>query len=132
MQLTFAYTELDASGRGIQHVRKTRPARIDVTPVAAWSDIIPDSALSALDQRLIKLDAQMRGLNELATAIEATAVDDIAFDKNDETIHLTANGELVGNKISVKEMLEEGVPVVDIGGAESGGADQEDDGIVEF
>ena len=54
LQLTFVYTDIDANGNGIQKVRKTFPTTIEITPISAWSDIIPDAALSSLDQRLIK------------------------------------------------------------------------------
>lgn len=132
MWLTFAYTELDASGNNTQHVRKAGPVFIEVLPTATWADIIPDSALSALDQRLIKLDAQMRGLSDFAQNIEASAVDDIKFDDIEETIQLTANGVGVGSKISVKDMLDDGIPVVDIGSNSSSDTPKEDDDIVEF
>lgn len=63
-QLTFTYVELDEDGNDIQRVRKTSATTINIIPISAWADIIPDSALSALDQRLIKLDAQMKALSE--------------------------------------------------------------------
>ena len=69
IKLVFVKTELDESGNSTQRVRHTSNTHIDIVPITAWSDIIPDSALSALDQRLIKLDAQMRGLNEFADTL---------------------------------------------------------------
>ena len=65
MQLTFTCVDMDESGNGIQRVRKTSPTTIEIIPISAWADIIPDSALSALDQRLIKQDAQIKALAEL-------------------------------------------------------------------
>ena len=59
LQLTFVYTDLDEYGNGIQRVRKTSPTTIEITPISAWADIIPDSALSGLDQRLIVMNAQI-------------------------------------------------------------------------
>lgn len=140
MQVTFAYTDLDLNGNGIQRVRKAGPMQITVVPIAAWSDIIPDSALSALDQRLIKLDAQMKGLNDYAETLRNESVDDIVFDKTDDTIHLSANGNVVGSKLSIKEMLDDGIPVVDLGSADAPDNDtpsdkpgcEFDDEIVEF
>ena len=113
LQLTFVYTALDENGNGIQRVRKTSPTTIDIIPISAWSDIIPDSALSSLDQRLIKLDAQMRGLNEYMNVLDNNSVDNIVYNENDDTLQLTANGVGVGNKVSVKDMLDDGSPVVD-------------------
>lgn len=114
LQLTFAWTELDANGNGIQHVRKTSPTTIKVIPISAWADIVPDDALSALDERLIKLDAQMRGLNEYAEFLESNKADSIIYDEVEDTLQLTSNGQGIGDKVSVKEMLKDGTPVVDL------------------
>lgn len=114
VQLTFAYVEMMPNGVGVQRVRKTSTTTIDIIPITAWSDIIPDSALSGLDQRLIKLDAQMRGLNDYMNVLDNAQVDDLVYDSADDTLQLSANGVGVGNKVSVKDMLDDGVPVIDL------------------
>lgn len=114
LQLTFAYVEMDVNGIGVQRVRKTSPTTIEIIPITAWSDIVPDSALSALDQRLIKLDAQMRGLNDYMNVLDNNQVDDLVYDDVNETLQLSANGMGIGNKVSVRDMLDEGTPVVDL------------------
>lgn len=114
IQLTFAWTELDIDGNGIQHVRKTSPTTIKVIPLTNWSDIIPDSALSALDERLIKLDAQMRGLNEYAEFLDSNKADSIIYNENEDILQLTSNGKTIGDKVSVREMLKDGMPVVNL------------------
>jgi hypothetical protein len=135
LQLTFVKTELDEHGNGIQRVRKTSPTIIEITPIAAWSDIIPDSALSALDERLIKMDSQMRAMNDLLDVIDNNKVDNLIYNSTDETLHLSANGVVVGNKVSVREMLDDGTPVVDFDSASdddaNNGADDEDN-VIEF
>lgn len=113
MQLTFLWTELDEKGNGIQHVRKTSPVCIEIVPLTAWSDIVPDPLLSALDQRLIKIDADMRMLNDLANTLESNKVDDLMYDDNEEFIKLSAKGKPIGQGVSVRDMLDEGSPVVD-------------------
>ncbi len=112
LQLTFAYVEMTHDGFGIQRVRKTSPTTIEIIPITAWSDIIPDGALSALDQRLIKLDAQTRALNDYMNVIENNKVDNIVFNEAEDTLQLTSNGIGIGNKVSIKNMLDEGIPVV--------------------
>ena len=133
--LTFAITELDASGNGIQRVRKISPMTIEVLPVVAWADIIPDSALSALDQRIIKLDAQMRALSEYTPGSDVVGADNLIHNTEDDTIQLSANGVPVGDKVSLKaaveDVVEDGVPVVDIN-ADNNEETDEDNGIVEF
>lgn len=114
LQLTFAYVEMNERGVGIQRVRKTSPTIIEIIPITAWSDIVPDSALSALDDRLIKLDAQMRGLNDYMNIIDNNRVDDLVYDKNKETLQLSAKGSGIGTKVSVRDMLNNGIPVVDL------------------
>ena len=114
VQLTFAKTDLDVNGRDIQYVRKTSTTKIDIVPISAWSDIIPDSALSAIDERLIKLDAQMRGLNDYLDVLNNNQVDDLIYDDEKETLQLSAKGVGVGTKVSVRDMLDEGTPVVDL------------------
>lgn len=138
LQLTFAYADLDEKGNDIQRVRKTSPTTIDIIPISAWSDIIPDNALSALDQRIIKLDAQMKGFNELANIIDGNInfVDNLVYDDDEETLQLSAKGVGVGNKVSVKDMLDEGTPVVDLNSTSGDKPNVDngstDDNVVEF
>lgn len=140
LQLTFAYTDLDEKGNGIQRVRKTSTTTIEIIPISAWSDIIPDSALSSLDQRILKIDSQMRALNDLANVLDGNAriVDNLVYDDANSTLQLSANGVGVGDKVSVKDMLDEGTPVVDLDFKfdnkpnEDGGLTDEDDNVIEF
>lgn len=114
IQLTFVRADLDMNGNGIQRVRKTSTTTINIVPISAWSDIIPDAALSAIDERLIKLDAQMRGLNDYMNVLDNTQVDNLVYNEKDETLHLSANGNIVGNKVSIKNIMSDGIPVVDL------------------
>lgn len=135
LQLTFTYIDMDESGNGIQRVRKTSSTTIEIIPISAWSDIIPDSALSALDQRLIKQDAQIKALAELAIeSAQNNGADNLIYNNEDETLQLSSNGIAIGDKVSMKDMFKDGVPVIDLGS--SGGTapdiDDEDDNVVEF
>ena len=64
LKLTFAYVEMDENGNGIQRVRKTEKTTMEITPISEWSEIIPDSALSGLDQRLIVMNAQIQAIDD--------------------------------------------------------------------
>lgn len=142
LQLTFAYVEMDANGIGIQRVRKTSATTIEIIPITAWSDIVPDSALSALDQRLIKMDAQMRAMNDYLDVIDSNQVDNLVYNSTEETLQLSSRGVGVGDKVSVRDMLDDGIPVIDLNSGSSGGntsADDDDgcdcgceDNVVEF
>ncbi len=143
LQLTFVYTDLDEHGNGIQRVRKTSPTTIDIIPISAWSDIIPDEVLTPLDQRVIKQDAQIRALTDLAIAMNNNQVDNLVYNKTEDTLQLSANGIGIGNKVSIKDMLDDGIPVVDLNSNSSDDSNKEnnnncscgcdcEDNVVEF
>lgn len=135
IQLTFTKVSIDADGNSKQQVRKAGPCTITIVPVTAWSDIIPDSALGALDQRILMLDAQMNGINDFVASLHDTQVDDLSYDKDDCTLQLTSHGAGVGSKVSIQNIMEDGVPVVDINSGNTPGQDDdidEDDNVVEF
>ena len=138
LQLTFAYVELDENGNGIQRVRKTSATTIEIIPISAWSDIIPDAALSALDQRILKQDAQIKALAELADAFDGNVniVDNLVYNDDEATLQLSAKGVGVGDKVSVKDMLDEGAPVVDLNSKPENKPNDKDestkDNVVEF
>lgn len=138
LQLSFVYVGLDADGNGVQKVRKTKPAILHITPIAAWGDIIPDASLAAIDQRIIKTQAQIKELEQLADVLDGSVniVDNLVYDDDDETLQLSANGVGVGDKVSVKDILDEGSPVVDLDSKTedkpSDGNDPTESNVVEF
>ena len=133
LQLTFVYTDLDENGNGIQKVRKTSPTTIEIIPIAAWADIVPDAALSALDQRLLKLDSQMRAMDDYMNVLDSNKVDDLVYNSIEETLQLSANGTGIGSKVSVRDMIDDGVPVVDLDSDSGNVSDKnDDDNVVEF
>lgn len=101
VQLTFTKVMLDADGNSKQQVRKTSPATITIVPISAWSDIVPDSALSALDQRLVMLDAYAGQLADLGQYLFESKADNIMYDEDGQYIQLTANGEPIGDQIKI-------------------------------
>ena len=134
LQLSFLYVGFDETGEPEQRVRKVNGATIRVFSIESWSDIIPDSALSALDQRIIKTDAQIKALSELAID---NSVNDLDYDDIRNELQLKAGNKLVGTRIALaggQASLEEGIPVIDLetdtNKPENDGT--EDDDIVEF
>lgn len=116
MQLTFAYVGLEPDGTSIQRVRKTMVCNLHVTPIAAWSDIIPDEALSSLDQRIIKIDAQIKHLNEMGDVFDKTKADNIRYDAVENSIQLTAKGREIGDEVRLQGVSPDGIPVIDLNG----------------
>lgn len=139
--LTFLMADLDVNGMPVQRVRKADGAKITIHPVTAWSDIIPDEALTALDQRIIKTDAQIRALADMGEILNLTKADGLDYNETENEIQLTANGMPIGNRVALangEASLKDGVPVVDfskhsfITPDENEPEDEDDDNVVEF
>ena len=104
MSLTFLAVDLGVDGKEYQYIRKLDPISITVIPVSAWTDIVPDEAFAPLDQRLIQAEAQIKALEELNDISAITEADNITLDAETNTIALTANGEKIGDAISISEL----------------------------
>lgn len=115
LNLTFTMVDVDDNGNFVQRVRKTDNYFLKITELPDWDKFVPDSALEALDQRILKQDAQIKALTELAGAFEGNIdiVDNLVYDDINSTLQLSSKGVGVGDKVSVKDMLDEGAPVVD-------------------
>ena len=138
LNLTFTMLDVDNNGNVVQRVRKTDNHILHITQIPDWDAIIPDEALSALDQRIIKLDAQMKALDERNKVIADTKADNIKYNTDTNELQLTSNGNVIGDKVTLKTgdvSLEDGVPVVDFSNVSDGNNspdDDEDDNVVEF
>ena len=101
VQLTFTKIEMDEDGKTTQYVRKTSPASITIVPISAWSDIIADSALNMIDQKILETKGMIKALETLNQEAYDKKADNIVF--NDNKIQLVANGELIGDPVSLDE-----------------------------
>lgn len=126
LNLTFTMLDVDNDGNIVQRVRKTDNHILTITKIPDWDSIVPDSALSAIDQRIIMQTAQIKALESLAQTLGEDKVDNLIYNSGDETLHLSANGKVVGNKVSVKEMMRDGIPVVDLDSDSGNASDKED------
>lgn len=134
LQLSFIYVDIDADGNQIQRVRKTAPPiKVEIIPISAWSDIIPDSALTAIDQRIIKTDAQIKALNDISNALNDEKADNISY--KDGVLQLIANEKVIGDAININgcDCNENGVPSVDFDIITPDDSESEEtDNVVEF
>lgn len=121
IQITFLRSELTDSGKGTQRVRKITSTMINIVPISAWSDIIPDCALTALDQRIIKMDAQIKALNETTIMISDAKADNISYNEENNELQLLSGTTPIGNKVILSNVGidEDGMPVVDFTGTTS-------------
>lgn len=133
IQLTFTAVDMDADGKVVQIVRKTSPTIIKIIPIAAWSDVIPDATLTALDQRMIKLDMMQQQLFDINVALADSMPDDLI--KENGKVYLSQNGQVMPNTVGV-EMddcnCEDGIPAVDFSIVEPEEPDGAVDNVVEF
>lgn len=95
LQLTFSTIEMGEDGVPIQRVRKTTPTNLTITPIAAWSDMIPDAALTSIDQRLLMIDAMMKQLSDIAEVLDKSKADNLSLEG--QTLQLTSNGQKIGD-----------------------------------
>lgn len=107
VMLTFTKVDLDADGNGVQYVRPTDTSTITIVPIAAWTNITTDSALNAVDQRMLQAEAIIKALSETGDINASTKADNIILDKDTNELYLTANGNLIGNKISLEDLGDE-------------------------
>lgn len=99
VQVTFTYVIRNEKGEFKSFVRKTTPTTITITPIAAWSDFIPDDALTSLDQRLLKIDAMIQDLNEFNDNLDKTKADNLSYEK--DKLQLLANGVKIGDAVTI-------------------------------
>lgn len=137
LNLTFTMLDVDDNGNIVQRVRKTDNHRLHITQLPDWDSVIPDSALSALDQRILKLDAQMRAVEEMNQIVADNKADNIKYNENENTLQLLSGDKEIGNKVTLKNgdtSFEDGVPVVDFNDVTDNDTPSEDeeDNVVEF
>ena len=138
LNLTFTMLDVDDNGKAVQRVRKTDNHLLYITPIPDWDSVVPDEALAALDQRIIKLDAIQKSIKEQNQVIVDTKADNIKYNTDTNELQLTSNGNVIGDKVVINAgdaSLEDGIPVVDFGSTSSGdnSTDEiEDNNVVEF
>lgn len=99
VQLTFFKNEMGEDGVITQRVRHTTSTYIHIVPLTAWSDLIPDDALSAIDQRLLKADAQAKQLADLIQAVDDNHIDNLVY--KDGYLQLSKGGVAIGDKVYI-------------------------------
>lgn len=101
IQLTFLAVTMDSDGTTVQHVRKVGPGVIHIVPIQNWSDLIPDAALSSVDQRLLAAEAMLKALSDRNAAIFDSKADNLSY--IDQKLQLTANGKPIGNAVKITQ-----------------------------
>lgn len=135
LNLTFTMLDVDDNGNIVQRVRKTDNHRLHITQLPDWDSVIPDAALSALDQRIIKTQAQIKELEHCAEMLADSKADNIKYDEDTNELQLLSGNKEIGDKVTVKTgvaSLEDGIPVVDFSSVSNDDTSTDDDNVVEF
>ena len=117
LQLTFAQLTIDPDGNNIQRVRKTSSTIIKILPITVWSDVIADNALTSIDQRLLQAEAMLQAANEMVDYLDIVKADNMSYNKETNTLQLTANGQPIGDSVEIETI---GTSVISIEVDESG------------
>lgn len=141
LNLTFTMLDVDSSGNVVQRVRKTDNHVLTITKLPNWDSIVPDESLSAIDQRIIMQSAQIKALESLAETLGNAQVDNIVYNPIEDVLHLSSKGKTIGDKVSVRNMLDDGIPVIEFGSSSGGNSKPDnnngcdcgcEDNVIEF
>ena len=67
-------------------------------------------------------------MNDYMNVLEGTKVDDLVYDEKEETLQLSAKGVGVGNKVSIRDMLDDGIPVIELDSASGDNSNPDNNG----
>ena len=101
--LTFIDVEMTDNGVVETQVRKTDVFIMPVIPIADWF-VAPDSALSALDQRIIANQEAIKAMADLQSTLAEDKLDDIKLDTDTNMIYGTSGGVKQGKGIKLQEL----------------------------
>lgn len=104
VQISFIKADLDSDGKQVQYVRKTSPVTITIVPISAWSDILADSALNSIDQRIIQTQAMIGALEDMGQQLIENydkKADGLSYEGNE--LQLTSDGKKIGNAVIINE-----------------------------
>lgn len=105
LQLTFTNVDMDTEGNTTQYVRKIAPpVTVTIIPISNWSDLIPDSALNVVDQKMLELDSKIKALEEMSGLVATSKADNIVLDPETHELYLVSNGTPIGNKITTDDL----------------------------
>lgn len=117
MWLTFTRLDMDEAGVITQYVRKTSACFVTIIPVSAWFDFVPDEALSAVDQRILATEANIKALADMQDqmAVESgNKADGITYNPETNKIQLVSNGKPIGEAVDLTDLTNaDGIPTVE-------------------
>lgn len=101
--MTFIEVSMSDDGTVETPVRKTDVFTMPIIPIADWFSA-PDSALSALDQRIIANQEAIMAMADIQANLSNTKLDDIKLDSDTNTIYGTSGGIKQGTGIKLEDL----------------------------
>lgn len=101
--MTFIEVSMTENGEVETPVRKTDVFTIPIIPIADWF-AAPDSALSALDQRIIANQEAIKAMADMQSSIIEDKLDDIKLDTDSGVLYGTSGGVKKGNGVKLGEL----------------------------
>lgn len=87
------------ANNAVQQLGKISKENTKIIPIDNWAEMIPDEALSSLDQRILELIALNKSMyDQLNTNLDNKA-DNIKYQNN--ILQLTSNGKEIGNAVEI-------------------------------
>ena len=101
--LTFIDVNMTDDGVVETPVRKIDIFTMPVFPIANWF-VVPDSALSTLDQRIIANQEAIMAMADLQSSIADNNLDDIKLDTDTNTLYGTSGGTKKGTGVKLEDL----------------------------
>lgn len=106
VSFTFVKMELDENNNPKAYVRKTQEGTIKITPISHWLDFVPDEHLTAIDQRLLAMEAAQKAQDSLNQEMFEQMARDITLDEEKKKILLESNSGPIGKGIDTNKLSE--------------------------
>ena len=105
VQFMITFIDVDMTDDGIVEtpVRKIDVFTMPVFPIANWF-VVPDSALSALDQRIIANQEAIMAMADLQSSIADSKLDDIKLDTDTNILYGTSGGTKKGIGVKLEDL----------------------------
>lgn len=101
--MTFIEVSMTVDGTVETPVRKTDVFTMPIIPIADWF-VVPDSALSALDQRIVANQEAIMAMADMQSNLSNTKLDDIKLDTDTNMIYGTSGGVKQGKGIKLQDL----------------------------
>lgn len=104
IQIYVSFLRLDVETGLKEEVLHTGKTTITILPIDDVMNYDADSLLSQFDQMMLEVQAQQQANKLMMESIDSNKADDIKLDEESQEVYLTANGQKIGNSISLNEL----------------------------